>query len=246
MFAQQRKKHEYDFSLRGYLINWMLIVCSSIGLVSFLYASYANTLFSPIFYLGLPLFIAIPFLITFIVLSSQNLLMWKKLKGVDPNKCSMDNYNNTYKKVTLSFMFSLIYSVYSSLFVFSFVTLGQYYDIINKIDLKHILASFVLQIILIVVSIIVAIVLIKKIINKDFNKSKLNSFIAIGTLATSCVSLMICGLTFGLLFSMYNFLETIIFWIPFMVNLFVILVLVVISLIYLIKCSKSLQNPLLF
>ena len=56
-------------SLRGYLINWMLIVCSSIGLVSFLYASYANTLFSPIFYLGLPLFIAIPFLITFIVLS---------------------------------------------------------------------------------------------------------------------------------------------------------------------------------
>ena len=227
-FIIKRKTKEYDVSIKGDISDYLLIFSSIIAIISIILIWIYFKVYA-IWTTGVQYVIGIPIMIAFIVLSIQNLKTKKALKLQQSNLSDKENKNNI-----ILFIFLLVTFVYVGYFTIMFANVGISYNAVNtQLMVLHSLVNFISQGVLVALSLMIIFILCRKNHKKDFTLSLSNSTIAIGSVISTFVSLVVSSVVFLTGLSKYNPLPVIKYWIITFIAFCVLFIYFVISVIYL-------------
>jgi hypothetical protein len=233
-FIFKRKNNEYDTSFKGNLSDYLLIFSSILAIVSIIII-WAYFKLYYIFVTGVQFGIGVPIMIAFIVLSVQNI---KKKKSLQIETSIISSKEN--KKQMITFILSLVTFAFVLYFVVMFANSGIFY---NSPNTEHMvifkLCNFIHQGVVVGLSLMMIFIISKKMYSKDFELTPSNSFVAIGGVVSTFVSLVVSSLVFGLNFAKYNVASTIKYWVITFIGFAVLLIYLAMNVIYLIIYIKK-------
>lgn len=228
MFAKRKKTNQYDFSVRGFISNGLLIISSIIGIPGYICACLFHDLFSPIIFVGIPMIVGIGVMIAFIVLAVRDYKNKMNFLNSKHESFSENISAVAIKENTIDFL-SVVLAIFACCFIFfTFYETGEGYRH-GTLDYMY---SFYGQIIGILALISLVIRLIKAIALKKFAFTRINMFMAIGSFSAGIASFAITGgILLGRIDS-YHFTEKTEMWTPIFVFVLCNILLIVVSIVY--------------